>query len=157
MKIKLIQIGKTDDKCVEALVQKYEKRLKSYINFEILTIPDIKNNKNLSEAQQKQKEGDLIRDKISTSDYLVLLDENGKEFTSEKFAVFLQKQMNSGIKNLIFIIGGPYGFSEAVYQRANSKLSLSQMTFSHQLVRSIFLEQLYRGYSIIHNHPYHHK
>jgi len=157
MKIKLIQIGKTDDKCVEALVQKYKKRLKSYINFEILTIPDIKNNKNLSEAQQKQKEGDLILDKISTSDYLVLLDENGKEFTSEKFAVFLQKQMNSGIKNLIFIIGGPYGFSEAVYQRANSKLSLSQMTFSHQLVRSIFLEQLYRGYSIIHNHPYHHK
>jgi 23S rRNA (pseudouridine1915-N3)-methyltransferase len=156
MKIKLLVIGKTDDKSLQSLMQLYEKRIKGFVGFDFDVIPDIKNTKKLSENQQKQKEGDLLLAKLNTSDYVVLLDEKGKEFTSVKFAAFLQKQMNSGIKQLVFIIGGPYGFSQAVYQRANQKIALSQMTFSHQMVRLIFLEQLYRGYAIINHHPYHH-
>ncbi len=132
------------------------KRIQSFNNFSLQLIPDLKNTKNLSESLQKQKEGDLILSKISPADWVVLLDEKGKEFTSVGFAGQLQKHMNSGLKNLVFVIGGPYGFSDAVYQRANQKIALSQMTFSHQLVRVIFLEQLYRGLAIIHNHPYHH-
>ena len=134
----------------------YEKRIKNITGFEKIVIPDIKNTKNLSENQQKEKEGSLLLSKLSTADYVVLLDEKGKETGSRGFAVFLQKQMNAGLKNLVFVVGGPYGFSEAVYKRANSKIALSQMTFSHQLVRVIFLEQLYRGLAILNNHPYHH-
>ena len=156
MNIKLIWIGKTDEKALLTLIHKYEKRIKGFVNFALEEIPDIKNTKNLSESQQKLREGDLILSKISKGDFVILLDEKGKEFTSKQFAGLLQKQMNSGVKNLVFVIGGPYGFSDAVYQRANQKLALSQMTFSHQLVRVIFMEQLYRGYSIIHHHPYHH-
>ena len=156
MKIKLIVIGKTDDKSLQNLMQLYEKRIKAFVGFDFQVLRDIKNVKNLSESQQKIKEGDLLLAKLAPSDFVILLDENGKEYTSKKFADFLQKQMNSGIKNLIFIIGGPYGFSEAVYKRANAKIALSQMTFSHQMVRLIFLEQLYRGYAIINHHPYHH-
>lgn len=157
MKIKLLVVGKTDEKAVNELIDKYKKRIIGFTGFEMEFIPDLKNTKNLSEAQQKDKEGSLILSKITNSDYLVLLDEKGKELTSINFAQFIQKQMNSGIKNLVFIIGGPYGFSEAVYKRANQKLALSKMTFSHQLVRIIFLEQLYRGLTILNNHPYHHQ
>ena len=120
-------------------------------------IPDIKNAKNLSEAQQKEKEGELILAKLTPTDQLVLLDENGKTFSSVGFSDYLQKKMNSGIKTLVFVIGGPYGFSEAVYQKAQGKISLSAMTFSHQKVRLFFTEQLYRGFTILRNEPYHHQ
>ncbi len=157
MKVKLIVIGKTDETAIQSLLDKYYGRIKTFLPFEIIIIPDIKNTKNLSESQQKNKEGEQILKNSTPADYVVLLDEKGREFTSKGFAGFIQKQMNAGLKNLIFIIGGPYGFSEAVYKRANQKLALSQMTFSHQLVRAIFLEQLYRALTILHNHPYHHE
>ncbi len=156
MKIKLLLIGKTDDVCLQQLMTVYEKRINNFSGFEKIVIPDLKNTKNLSENQQKEKEGSLLFSKLCATDFVVLLDEKGKETDSRQFAVFLQKKMNVGLKNLVFIIGGPYGFSEALYKRANIKLSLSQMTFSHQLVRLIFLEQLYRGLAILNNHPYHH-
>jgi len=157
MTIKLIAIGKTDDKNLISLIEEYSKRLSFYIKFEFEIIPDIKNVKNLSEAQQKEKEGELILQKISNQDDVLLLDENGKQFSSLHFADFLQKKMNSGIKNLVFVIGGPYGFSETVYKRATGKLSLSAMTFSHQMIRLFFIEQLYRGFTILRNEPYHHQ
>lgn len=157
MKITLYVIGKTDSAHVEALSQLYTQRLKHYINFTLEVIPDIKNVKNLSESQQKTTEAEALLKKIHTSDFVCILDEKGKTFTSEGFAEFLQKKMNSGLKNLVFVIGGPYGFSDAIYQRANSKISLSSMTFSHQMVRPFFMEQLYRGYTILKNEPYHHK
>ena len=156
MKIKLLFIGKTDDSCLQRLMDNYEKRIKNLSVFERIIIPDLKNTKNLSEKQQKEKEGSLLLQKLVPSDFVVLLDEKGKEMVSIQFSNFLQKQMNAGLKNLVFVIGGPYGFSEKVYQRANTKIALSQMTFSHQLVRLIFLEQLYRGLAILNNHPYHH-
>ena len=157
MNIKLIAIGKTDNKNLIALIEDYSKRLGFYIKFDFEIIPDLKKVKNLSEAQQKDKEGDLILAKTQTSDILVLLDENGKQFDSVAFSGYLQKHMNSGIKTLIFVIGGPYGFSDAVYARANGKLGLSKMTFSHQMVRLFFIEQLYRGFTILRNEPYHHR
>ena len=156
MKIKLLLIGKTDDNCLDRQMNDYEKRIKNLTGFEKIIIPDLKNTKNLSEKQQKEKEGSLLLQKIMPSDFVVLLDEKGKEMTSRQYAGFLQKQMNTGLKNLVFVIGGPYGFSEDVYRRANLKIALSKMTFSHQLVRLIFLEQLYRGLAILNNHPYHH-
>jgi len=157
MKIKLLAIGKTDNKSLQQLIAIYEKRLKHYIRFEIEIIPDIKNVKNLSEKQQKEKEGALILKKIITFDYLVLLDEKGEQFRSKGFATYLQKKMNSGIKQLVFVIGGPYGFSEAVYNKSQAKISLSKMTFSHQMVRLFMVEQIYRGFTIIKNEPYHHE
>ena len=157
MKIKLITIGKTDNKQLGALIEDYKKRIGFYIKFQIEIIPDIKNVKNLSEAQQKQKEGELILGKINTTDALILLDENGKQFNSIEFSKYLQKHMNSGIKQLVFVIGGPYGFSDDVYKKANGKISLSKMTFSHQMVRLFFTEQLYRGFTILRNEPYHHR
>jgi 23S rRNA (pseudouridine1915-N3)-methyltransferase len=157
MKITLYAIGKTDDPHIIALTDIYVKRLKHYINFTFEIIPDIKNAKNLSESQQKSKEGDEILKKLQPSDFLILLDEKGKTFNSENFALFLQKKMNSGLKNLVFVIGGPYGFSDTMYARATSKISLSSMTFSHQMVRLFFIEQLYRGCTILKNEPYHHK
>lgn len=157
MTIKLICIGKTDDKSLELLIMHYIKRISFYTRFEIEIIPDLKKGKNLSETEQKQKEGDMISSKISTSDVLVLLDENGQQFSSENFADYLQKHMNSGIKNLLFVIGGPYGFSDEIYQRANGKVSLSKMTFSHQMIRLFFIEQLYRAHTIFKNEPYHHR
>jgi 23S rRNA (pseudouridine1915-N3)-methyltransferase len=132
-------------------------RLQHYINFTLEVIPDIKNVKNLSESQQKNAEGDVLLKKIHTTDFLTVLDEKGKTYTSEDFADFLQKKMNSGLKNLVFVVGGPYGFSDAIYQRANARISLSSMTFSHQMVRPFFMEQLYRGFTILKNEPYHHK
>ncbi len=156
MKIKLLVIGKTDETSIRELIHKYTKRIKGFTSFELEIIPDLKNHNNLSQQLQKEKEGNLLLQKISSSDYVVLLDEKGQEMTSVGFADFLQKKMNTGLKNLIFIIGGPYGFSKEIYQRANAKIALSKMTFSHQIVRPVFLEQLYRGLTILHNHPYHH-
>ncbi len=157
MNIKLIAIGKTDHKNLQALMDEYQKRLSFYIKFELEIIPDIKNAKNLSEQQQKEKEGELIMQKLSPTDFLILLDENGKSFSSVEFSEELQKKMNAGLKTLVFVIGGPYGFSEAVYQNAQQKISLSKMTFSHQMVRLFFIEQLYRGFTILRNEPYHHQ
>jgi 23S rRNA (pseudouridine1915-N3)-methyltransferase len=157
MNIKLITIGKTDNKSLQTLIQDYQKRLSFYIKFELEIIPDIKNVKNLSEQQQKEKEGELILAKVAATDQLILLDENGKSFSSVAFANELQKKMNAGIKTLVFVIGGPYGFSEEVYKKANGKISLSAMTFSHQMVRLFFIEQVYRGFTILRNEPYHHQ
>lgn len=157
MKIKLLAIGKTDDKNLIQLIEKYQKRLNHYIKFELKIIPDIKNAKNLSENQQKEKEGTLILKELNTTDQLVLLDEKGKEFRSIEFSKFLQKKMNSGIKQLVFVIGGPYGFSKSVYKKAQGKVSLSKMTFSHQMIRLLIVEQFYRGFTILKNEPYHHE
>ncbi len=157
MNIKLIAIGKTDNKNLQSLIHDYTKRLSFYIKFDLDIIADIKNVKNLSESQQKEKEGELILAKITPTDQLILLDENGKTFSSVAFSDELQKKMNSGIKTLVFVIGGPYGFSDEVYKKAFGKISLSQMTFSHQMVRLFFIEQLYRGFTILKNEPYHHQ
>lgn len=157
MNIKLITIGKTDNKNLQSLIDEYKKRLSFYVNFDLEIILDIKNVKNLSEAQQKEKEGELILSKITPTDHLILLDENGKTFSSVGFSDFLQKKMNAGIKTLVFVIGGPYGFSETVYKQAVGKVSLSEMTFSHQIVRLFIIEQIYRGFTILRNEPYHHQ
>ena len=157
MNIKLLAIGKTDDKQLNQLIDNYIKRLSHYIKFDFEIIPDLKNAKNLSESLQKEKEGELILGKLTTADVLIVLDENGKQYDSVGFSEVLQKYMNSGIKRLVFVIGGPYGFSPQVYQRAQAKLSLSKMTFSHQMIRLFFIEQLYRGYTILRNEPYHHR
>ena len=157
MKIKLLAIGKTDDKNLMQLIERYQKRLNHYIKFELEVIPDLKKTKNLSENQQKEKEGELILKKVTATDQLVLLDEKGKEFRSIEFSKFLQKKMNAGIKQLVFVIGGPYGFSEAVYKKAQAKVSLSQLTFSHQMIRLFMVEQLYRAFTILKNEPYHHE
>ncbi len=157
MNIKLLAIGKTDQTHLQTLINDYAKRLSYYIKFDLEVIPDIKNAKNLSEQQQKEKEGELILSKIGPSDQMILLDENGKSFSSVEFSAELQKKMNSGIKTLVFVIGGPYGFSEAVYNQSQGKISLSKMTFSHQMVRLFFVEQLYRGFTILRNEPYHHQ
>ena len=157
MQIKLIAIGKTDNKSLINLIEDYKKRLCHYIRFEVELIPDLKNTKHLSEDQQKDKEGELILSKTQNSDILILLDENGKQMDSVAFSDYLQKHMNSGLKTLVFVIGGPYGFSDEMYNRANGKLGLSKMTFSHQMVRLFFIEQLYRGFAILKNEPYHHR
>ncbi|MEN8765863.1 MAG: 23S rRNA (pseudouridine(1915)-N(3))-methyltransferase RlmH [Wenyingzhuangia sp.] len=157
MKISLLAIGKTDDKNLIQLIEDYQARLKHYIKFNLDIIPDIKKIKNLSVAQQKEKEGELILKKIQPTDFLILLDEKGKEFRSVDFADFLQKKMNSGIKQLVFAIGGPYGFSDNVYAKAKGKISLSKMTFSHQMIRLFMIEQLYRSATILKNEPYHHE
>ncbi|MGY6647784.1 23S rRNA (pseudouridine(1915)-N(3))-methyltransferase RlmH [Wenyingzhuangia sp. IMCC45574] len=157
MKILLLAVGKTDDKNLIQLIENYQSRLKHYVKFDLEVIPDIKNVKNLSESQQKEKEGQLLLKKLQPTDQLVLLDEKGKDFTSMHFADFLQKKMNSGIKQLVFVIGGPYGFSDAVYKKAQGKISLSKMTFSHQMIRLFMVEQLYRGFTILKNEPYHHE
>ncbi len=156
MTIKLLAIGKTDSKPLQQLISEYENRLKHYVRFELETIADIKNAKNLSEVQQKEKEGNLILKKLGPTDTLVLLDENGKHFSSIDFSKYLQKKMNSGIKQLVFVIGGPYGFSDTIYKKAHGKISLSKMTFSHQMVRLFIVEQVYRAFTILKNEPYHH-
>ena len=157
MTIKLLAIGKTDNKELQQLIDDYQKRLGFYIKFEFEIIPDLKNSKNLTEDQQKQKEGELILSKLNATDVLILLDENGKQMDSVSFSEYLQKYMNSGIKQLVFVIGGPYGFSEEIYNKAQGKLSLSKMTFSHQMVRLFVVEQLYRAFTILRNEPYHHR
>ncbi len=156
MKITLIAIGKTEDKYLIEGIEKYLNRLKHYINFNLVIIPDVKNTKNLTEAQQKSKEAEAIHKQINTSDTIVLMDEKGKKYSSVLFANFLNKQMIGSIQHLVFIIGGPYGFDESIYKRANTSISLSDMTFSHQMVRLFFVEQVYRAFTILKNEPYHH-
>jgi 23S rRNA (pseudouridine1915-N3)-methyltransferase len=157
MNIKILMIGKTDNSIMKTIVDDYSKRLSMYINFSFEVINDIKNAKNLTEIQQKEKEGELILTKLKPSDHLILLDENGENFSSIGFSEFIQKKMNSGIKTLVLVIGGPYGFSESVYKKANGKIALSKMTFSHQMIRMIIVEQLYRAFTILNNEPYHHQ
>lgn len=157
MKITFILVGKTEDEYIVKGVDTYERRLKHYITFETIIVPALKNTQALSSEQQKQKEGELIIKNLQTSDKLILLDEKGKEYSSVEFSNFIQQQMNSGIKNIVFAVGGPYGFSEEVYKRAQAKVSLSKMTFSHQMIRLFFVEQLYRAMTILKNEPYHHQ
>lgn len=157
MKILLVVIGKTDEKYLQAGIEIFTKRLKHYIPFELKMIPDLKKTKNLSSDQQKNLEGELLLQVFQPGDQIALLDEKGTEFSSVRFSEFIEKKMVSGIKRLVFVIGGPYGFSDKVYQQANSKIALSQMTFSHQMVRLIFVEQVYRAMTILRNEPYHHE
>ena len=156
MKITLLVIGKTDAKYLIEAIDEYKNRLVHYLPFEMTVLPDIKNVRNLSEAQQKEREGEQILKALQPGDYLVLLDENGREFTSVQFASYIDKKMQTVPKRLVFVIGGPYGFSEAVYRSAQEKISLSKMTLSHQMVRLIFVEQIYRAMTILNNEPYHH-
>ena len=157
MQIELIVVGKTDSKEVTALVEMYQKRVNHYCRFSITTLPDLRNTKNLSPQQQNQSEGERILAQLTESDYVVLLDERGAEFRSVEFSEWIRKRMVSGLKRLIFVIGGPYGFSEEGYKRAHQLISLSKMTFSHQIVRAIFTEQIYRAFTILNNEPYHHE
>lgn len=157
MKVCLLVIGKTDAAYIRTGIEEYEKRLTRYLAYDMKVLPDIKNSKNLTEELQKGKEGNLILAELQAGDWMVLLDEKGKQYTSVGFADFVAQKMLNGIKRLVFVVGGPYGFSEAVYQRANEKISLSQMTFSHQMVRLIFTEQLYRAMTILKGEPYHHE
>lgn len=157
MKISLLVIGKTDASYFSEAINEYKNRLTHYIPFDLDIIPDIKNTKNLTIEQQKQKEGELILKNIQAGDYLVLLDDKGKEYTSMQFSSYIEKKTHTVTKRLIFVIGGPYGFSDSVYEKANEKLTLSRMTFSHQMVRLIFVEQLYRAMTILNNEPYHHE
>jgi len=155
MKIKLIMVGKTDEAYLNEGINKYLNRLKHYVDFEKVIITDVKMGKKSNENLQKEKEGKLILSTIKKTDYLILLDEKGKEYNSVDFSKFMQKRMNSGL-DMSFVIGGPFGFSNDVYQRANGKVALSQMTFSHQMVRLFFVEQLYRSFSILRGEKYHH-
>ncbi len=157
MKVILTAVGKTNNLNFKNAISDYQKRLKFYIPFEIEELPDIKNTKNLTEDEQKKKEGEMLLKSFQEGDEVVLLDDKGEEFTSMKFSSYIEKKTLSGIKRLVFVIGGPYGFSPEVYARANGKVSLSKMTFSHQMVRLIFVEQLYRAMTILKGEPYHHE
>lgn len=156
MKVTLLVVGKTTDSHIDALIQEYQKRLMHYLPFALQVIPELKNTKALSPEQQKQAEGDLILKAVTANTDLILLDEHGKEFRSIEFADYLQKRMSSG-RDVVFVVGGPYGFADTVYQRANGKISLSKMTFSHQMVRLFFVEQSYRAMTILRGEPYHHE
>jgi len=157
MKITLLSIGKTEDAYIREGIDKYLKRLKHYTKLELVDLPELKNTKALTQDQQKTKEAEMIFKKITNTDFLILLDEKGMELTSSQFASYLDKKAISSTANIVFVIGGPYGFDSTVYQRANDKLSLSRMTFSHQMVRLFFVEQLYRAHTIIKGEPYHHE
>jgi 23S rRNA (pseudouridine1915-N3)-methyltransferase len=156
MKTILILVGKTTDKHFQAGIDDYTRRISHYMPFDTVTIPELRNTKNLSEEQQKTAEGELILRQIQPTDTVVLLDEHGKELRSVEYARWLQQKQQTA-RRLVFVVGGPYGFSDAVYERANEKISLSKMTFSHQMVRLIFTEQLYRACTIIKGEPYHHE
>ncbi len=157
MQIELIVIGKTDSQEVAALVELYAKRVNRYCRFAVTTLPDVRNTRHLTARQQCTAEGEALLRQFSEEDYIVLLDEHGEEMRSVEFAAWLQKRLNSGRKRLVWVIGGPYGFSDAVHARADARVSLSRMTFSHQIVRAIFAEQLYRAFAILNNEPYHHE
>lgn len=157
MVIELIVIGKTDLKEIAGLVELYARRVNFYCRFGVTTLPDVRNTRKLSIARQRAAEGDAILRQLTEGDYVALLDERGTEYRSVEFAQWLQKRLNSGIKRLVLVIGGPYGFSPEVYARADAQLSLSRMTFSHQIVRAIFAEQIYRAFTILNNEPYHHE
>ena len=156
MKIQLLMTGKTNDPRLQSLIDDYQQRLKHYVPFELVVIPDIKNAKSLSQEQLKSAEGDAILSRLTPATDVVLLDEHGREYRSVEFADYLQKKMSSG-RDLAFVIGGAFGFSPAVYERANGKLSLSQMTFSHQMIRIMAIEQIYRAMTILRGEPYHHE
>ena len=155
MNIELIVTGKTDSPEVEALTAMYARRVNRYCRFDIAVLPDVRNTKSLSEQQQRTAEGRTLLGRIGDGDFLALLDERGDEMRSVDFAVWLQKRMNSGTRKLVLAIGGPYGFSDEVYARADARVSLSKMTFSHQIVRAIFAEQIYRAFTILNHEPYH--
>lgn len=155
MKIRVVMMGKTKEKFTDDGYTFYKKRVLNYLPFDDLIIPGLKNSGSFSPEEFKQKEGELLLKKLKDDDFVVLLDERGKSFTSPEFAQFVQQRMNSGIKTLAFVIGGAYGFSEEVYKAAHFKISLSSMTFPHQLVRIVFMEQLYRAMTILRNEPYH--
>lgn len=157
MKFSLLVVGKTATGYLKQGIDEYVNRLSHYISFDIQYIADAKNTKKLTEAQQKQVEGESILQRFEVSDYVVLLDEHGKEYTSMEFSTYVQKRMSSGARRIVFVVGGPYGFSDDVYKRANDKLSLSKMTFSHEMIRLIFTEQLYRACTILNHEPYHHE
>lgn len=157
MEITLLTVGKTTQTYVQNGIDEFTKRLRRYIPFKIETLPDIKGTKSLSVDLQKEKEGEAILSYLSPSDFCILLDEHGREFTSMEFATYLQKTMASGRKRVVFVVGGPYGFSKGVYSRAEYKISLSKMTFTHEMVRLFFTEQVYRAMTILNNEPYHHE
>ena len=157
MKVILMSVGKTDDTNFTQIIDTYKNRLKFYISFDLDFIPDLKKTKNLSQKEQKNLEEKNILSRIQSNDYLVLLDDKGKQYTSVTFAQFIEKKTHIISKRIIFLIGGPYGFSDEVYNRANEKISLSKMTFTHQMVRLVFIEQLYRAMTILNNEPYHHE
>lgn len=157
MKITFLTVGKTEDAYLKEGIDKYIKRLKHYTKLELVEINELKNTKALSAEQQKAKEAELILKKINPLDHVILMDEKGAEYSSTQFAAYINKKEISLSGNLVFIIGGPYGFDQSVYHRANDKISLSRMTFSHQMVRLFFVEQLYRAYTIMKGEPYHHE
>ena len=157
MNIDLLVVGKTDSAEIQSLVATYLKRLNFYTRVTLVTLPDLKNTRNISAESQKRQEGELLMRQFADGDYVVLLDEKGAEMRSVEFSMWLQKRMNSGVRRLCFVIGGPYGFSKTVYDRADESISLSRMTFSLQIIRAIFAEQLYRAFTIIRNEPYHHE
>lgn len=157
MTIELIVIGKTDSQEVAALVEMYARRVNRYCKFALTVLPDLRDTRKLTPRQQSTAEGTAILRQLAEGDFVALLDERGEEMRSVEFAWWVQKRMNSGVKRLVMVIGGPYGFSDEVYARADAKLSLSRMTFSHQIVRAIFAEQIYRAFTILNNEPYHHE
>lgn len=157
MKVTLLCIGKTDESFIKTGIENYLKRLRHYVHFDLSVIPDIKNAKHLTQEQQKIREGELILKQLHNGDFVVLLDERGKSFGSVEFAKYLEQKMIGSVQHIVFIIGGPYGFSDEVYRRAGQQLSLSKMTFSHQMIRLFFVEQLYRAFTILRGEPYHHE
>ncbi|HEY0246200.1 MAG TPA: 23S rRNA (pseudouridine(1915)-N(3))-methyltransferase RlmH [Mucilaginibacter sp.] len=157
MKITFLTVGKTEDAYLKEGIDKYAKRLKHYTRLSLIEIDELKNTKALTQEQQKTKEAELILKKITPTDHVILLDEKGMELTSQQFAAYIDKKTIGSVASLVFVVGGPYGFDATVYARANDKLSLSAMTFSHQMVRLFFIEQLYRAYTIIKGEPYHHQ
>jgi ribosomal RNA large subunit methyltransferase H len=156
MNIVLLTVGKTEASFWKEALAEYQRRLQHYVPFELQALPEVKNTKNLTMSQQKMQEGVLIRKAMQAGDWFVLLDEQGKEYTSMQFAAYLEKKIQIVSRRLVFVIGGPYGFSDEVYQMASERLSLSKMTFSHQMIRPIFVEQLYRAMTILRGEPYHH-
>ena len=156
MTFTLLLVGKTTDRNIQTLIDDYCKRLSHYITFDIRVVPELRNTKSLTEEQQKEAEGKLLLSQLTTADMLVLLDEHGREYRSVEFADYMQRLMSAG-RNVVFAVGGPYGFSKDVYERADAKLSLSKMTFSHQMIRLVFTEQIYRACTIIKGEPYHHE
>ena len=157
MNIELLVVGKTDSKEVASLVEMYARRVNFYCKFSVTTLPDVRNTRSLTQNQQRTAEGEAILRQLAAGDHVVLLDERGDEMRSVEFAYWLQKRMLGGVRRLVLVIGGPYGFSDAVYARADGRLSLSRMTFSHQIVRAIFAEQIYRAFAILNHEPYHHE
>lgn len=156
MRIQVMFVGKTTGKLFQEAISNYQQRLTHYVPFAIEEVPDLKNTKNLTEEQQKEKEADIVLDRLQPGDVLVLLDEKGKEFTSREFSTFLENKMQAVSKRLVLLIGGPYGFSQRIYDAAQGKISLSKMTFSHQMVRLFLVEQIYRAFTIMRGEPYHH-